>query len=67
MSKEYETESIDKLFLELSQITKARTAREGKLILLVQSLSNKISKKEPHDQYSILDVAKAENDFYGTE
>ena len=65
MGKEYETESIDKLFLELAQITKAKTPREARLILLVQFLSNKVSKKESHDQYSLAEVSKAENDFYG--
>lgn len=67
MTKDYETEYIDKLFLELSQITKARTAREGKLLLLVQALSNKLSKKEGHSASSIIDVAQAEHDFYGPE
>jgi len=37
----YDTETIDKLFLELSQFTKARTAGEIQLNMLLMSVQSK--------------------------
>lgn len=38
MNNKHDTESIDKLFLELSQFTTARTARERELLAHIMTL-----------------------------
>ncbi len=54
----YETEFIDRLFLELSQITQATTARESFLAMLVRSLAHRLEKVSPGDT-----VASQANDY----
>lgn len=42
-----ETETIDKLFLELSQVTNARTAKELKLLKLLNGVHSWFIQKAP--------------------
>jgi hypothetical protein len=45
-----ETETIDKLFLELSRVTNATTAKEGDLAMFVRRLSHRLESLSPGDQ-----------------
>lgn len=45
-----QTETIDRLFLELSQVTQATTAKEGDLAMLVRRLVNRVWKYNPQDE-----------------
>ena len=45
-----QTETIDRLFLELSQVTQATTAKEEDLAMLVRRLINRVWKYDPKDE-----------------
>ena len=45
-----QTETIDRLFLELSQVTNARTADEIELATLVRRLIHRCRKYNPEDE-----------------
>lgn len=57
--KEPETKYIDLLFLELSQFTKAKTARELKLEKAVALLNSMVNCGEKHSEVSIRIVKEA--------
>ena len=65
MNDEHETEAIDKLFLELSQFAKARTAREKRYIALIQELNDLLKKTDQYGTMIHSMVKSAEADFYG--
>lgn len=48
-----ETETIDKLFLELSQVTNAKTRRELDMALLIRQLAHALNKKFPDHALAI--------------
>lgn len=44
-----QTETIDRLFLELSQVTQATTDKEGNLAMFVRRLIYRVRKHNPDD------------------
>lgn len=50
-----ETETIDKLFLELSQFTQAKTAKELDLAMLVRRLVRRLEKNRTAENHAAID------------
>lgn len=58
-----DTETLDKMYLEYSQLTKARTQREKNMLNVIRMLNDMVCWNENHNDDSRQQVAKIVNDY----